>query len=345
MTRLLALLALLLGVALLAVVVHQADLPATWSYLVRLGWWGLGAILAVSVAGLACEAVSWLLTFAAIPATPRWWRRVARVLVVGEALELLAPVGALTGDSAKAILLRRRYGVSLREATTSLVLSRTTDIISLVVFIALGLALMVQGDHLPAAVQASAVAGLVALAALGGLFVAAQWQRPVARLTRWLASRATPRRLPTVLARVVAAVRDVEDRLVAFYRAHAARLLLSAIASFAEWVSGAYVTYLALGFFGTPVTLAEAVVIESLLLLVRSTLFFVPADLGTQDGALVVTCAAITGSASAGLALAAVRRARDLLVIGGGLALGMSAWSAARAAPVELADVRGDDAR
>jgi hypothetical protein len=64
------------------------------------------------------------------------------------------------------------------------------------------------------------------------------------------------------------------------------------------------------------------VIIEAFMLLVRTLFFFVPADIGTQEGALVIACSAITGSPSLGLALAAIRRARDLLFVAWGLGIG-----------------------
>jgi glycosyltransferase 2 family protein len=329
--RWLTIVALLMGAALLRFVIQQAHLATTWEYLMLLGWWGLAAIVLVAIAGLAFEAASWLLTFAAVPPTLRWWRRVSRVLLVGSAIELLSPLAALGGDSAKAIMLRYRYGISLGDATASLVLSRTTDIASLVLFNALGLALMLRADHLPIAVQRSAAAGLALLLLLGIIFFVAQWQHPVARAKRWIAKQAFAQsRAGRAIAGALETVADVEDRLVAFYLLHPKRLVLSTAASFAEWLSGAYLIYLALGFFGTPVTLGDAIIIESVVVLVRATLFFVPASIGTQDGAIVFMCATMTGSPSAGLALAAVHRARDLLMIAVGLSLGASSLNGAR---------------
>ena len=329
--RWLTIVALLMGAALLAFVIQQAHLATTWEYLMLLGWWGLAAIVLVAIAGLAFEAASWLLTFAAVPPTLRWWRRVSRVLLVGSAIELLSPLAALGGDSAKAIMLRYRYGISLGDATASLVLSRTTDIASLVLFNALGLALMIHADHLPIAVQRSAAAGLALLLLLGIIFFVAQWQHPVARAKRWIAKRAFAQsRAGVAITGALETVAEVEDRLVAFYLSHPKRLVLSTAASFAEWLSGAYLIYLALGFFGTPVTLGDAIIIESVVVLVRATLFFVPASIGTQDGAIVFMCATMTGSPSAGLALAAVHRARDLLMIAVGLSLGAASWNGAR---------------
>ncbi len=324
--------ALLIGLTLLAFVLQQAHLRATWEYLMLLGWWGLAAIVLVALVSLALEAISWLLTFPAIPANMRWWKRVSRVLLVGTAIELMNPLAALGGDSAKAILLRYRYGVPLPDATASLVLSRTTDVASLVLFNALGLALMLHADHLPLALQRSAAAGLAFLLLLGFLFFVAQWQQPVARGKRWLAAQQglATSRMGKAIGSALDTVGGVEDRLVAFYRSHPKRLVLSTAASFAEWLTGAYLIYVALGFFDTPVTLGDAIIIESVVVLVRSTLFFVPANIGTQDGAIVFMCAALTGSPSAGLALAAVHRARDLLMIAAGLFLGASSWTVAR---------------
>jgi hypothetical protein len=51
-------------------------------------------------------------------------------------------------------------------------------------------------------------------------------------------------------------------------------------------------------------------------------LFFVPGDVGTQEGALMLICGAITGSASTAFALATIRRVRDLLLVTAGLAIG-----------------------
>ena len=56
--------------------------------------------------------------------------------------------------------------------------------------------------------------------------------------------------------------------------------------------------------------------------LVRAGTFFIPANIGTQEGAFVVAITALTGDASLALSIAAVRRARGLAWIVWGLALG-----------------------
>ena len=58
------------------------------------------------------------------------------------------------------------------------------------------------------------------------------------------------------------------------------------------------------------------------MLLVRTVLFMLPSSIGTQEVTFVVVVGALTGSPSAAVALALVRRARELVWIALGLAAG-----------------------
>jgi hypothetical protein len=189
-----------------------------------------------------------------------------------------------------------------------------------VLFIAVGIACLLRVESLPRALRVGAVAGLAAFALAALLFFLAQRLRALA-LVRRLAARLGPR----VGARALAAfeaLRDVEDALVGFYRHHRARFGLSLGASLLEWTTGTVAAWFAVNALGQPIGWADAMAIEAFVVLVRSSLFFVPADVGTQEGALVLACGAVTGSPALGLALAAIRRGADLLWILWGLAVG-----------------------
>lgn len=77
--------------------------------------------------------------------------------------------------------------------------------------------------------------------------------------------------------------------------------------------------WLALYFLGARVSLAEAVVIESLIQAVSSVAFFVPGGLGVQEGGFVLIGGALGLDPSICLALAGARRIRDLLIFVPGL--------------------------
>ena len=77
--------------------------------------------------------------------------------------------------------------------------------------------------------------------------------------------------------------------------------------------------------------MADAWILESLVQLVRAGTFFIPANIGAQEGVYVFVVGALTGNASAGLAAALIRRCRELVWIAAGLAIGsVQAGGAAR---------------
>ena len=118
------------------------------------------------------------------------------------------------------------------------------------------------------------------------------------------------------------ALHEIEDQLVDYYASQRRRFALSTTAVLGEWMSGVFATYVAVNLLGYPITFVEAFVIDSFVALVRSVFFFVPADLGTQEGAQVLICSGITGSPELGLALATIRRSRDLAILALGALFG-----------------------
>lgn len=312
---------LVLGVSLLGVILYQTDLGEVEQQLLRLGWGGCLALFALFLAGFAALAGSWLVTLPQLSPSFAWLWRFGRVLMVGSALAEVTPLAGLGGEPVKALLLKRHYGIRYRDATASLVLARMTDLIAQVLFMALGFGLM-AGTDLPRAVRLGAAAGLAVFSLAILLFFLLQ-QRPAlawlrARLARgWLA-----RRLGTRGVAALDSLRDVERGLADFYSAERGRFALSVLLSLIDWAAGAAATWAAVNLLGFSLGVVDAIVIESFVILIRSALFFVPADLGTQEGALLLICSALTGSATLGVSLAAIRRGRDVLWIGLGLAIG-----------------------
>jgi hypothetical protein len=69
---------------------------------------------------------------------------------------------------------------------------------------------------------------------------------------------------------------------------------------------------------------------------VRSLTFFVPGHLGVQDGAITLIGQALTGSSEVGLAVALLRRGRELVWTAVGLAIG--AWFGLKNPDADTAD-------
>ena len=80
------------------------------------------------------------------------------------------------------------------------------------------------------------------------------------------------------------------------------------------WAMGAAEIWLALYFMDIPVTIADALLLESLILAVRAAAFFVPGAVGVQEGAFVLLGAVIGIGPEVALALSLIKRVRELVI-------------------------------
>lgn len=310
---------LLIGVALLGVVVAEIDVAEVGGQVTAVGL-GFAAIVAVYFVAFALDSVTWHLTIPSAPFDAAWAYRIWKVRMVGEAFNIVMPAAGMGGEPAKAVLLKKHYGTSYREGTASLILAKTINLIALVVFLVGGFVLMIGGTSLPAAYEGVAAAGLAALGAGVILFFAVQRFGITSLAGTWISRRPLGRRIEAVLHHV----RDMDARLVRFYRDSRGRFAVAFHLALLNWLLGVVEVYLTLLFVGHPVSWADAWIIEAVAQLVRTGTFFIPASIGAQEGAFLLVCGAITGSPSVGVAVSVVRRLREVIWIVWGFALGAS---------------------
>ena len=308
---------LLVGLGLLAWLFAQVDLEALIEAVAAIGW-GAAAVLAVYALVFTADTGVWLLTIRSFPADARHLYAAWKVRIVGELFNVITPLAGFGGEPVKAVLLKRHYGVGLREGTASVILYRTVATLALVLFLCGGFALALNAPAFPPAQKGVAGAGLVLLALGIGLFFLVQRYRITSLTGTWLSSLRIGRALDGGLHHI----RDVDERLVSFYTRDPRRLIAALGLSSLAWLLGALEIYLALRFLGQPVSFWDAWVIEGAAQLVRAGTFVIPASLGAQDGALFLVTAAMTGQPTTGLALAVVRRFRELVWLIGGALVG-----------------------
>jgi uncharacterized membrane protein YbhN (UPF0104 family) len=80
------------------------------------------------------------------------------------------------------------------------------------------------------------------------------------------------------------------------------------------WLIGTAEVWIALRFMGIPVSVNEAVVIESLVQAVRGAAFAIPGALGAQEAGLILLCGMFSIPPDQALALSLIKRAADLIV-------------------------------
>ena len=91
-------------------------------------------------------------------------------------------------------------------------------------------------------------------------------------------------------------------------------LLASGILHMAGWLAGIGEVLIVLSCMGHPVSVGEALVIESLVQFVRGAAFAVPSALGAQEAGLVILCGMFGIPSDQAVALSLIKRAADVVV-------------------------------
>ncbi len=306
------------GAAMFAALLAAFDLRQSLALVWQAGALGvLGLCLAYCVA-FSTDVLVWMQCLPALGRSLAWFARLTRVRLVGEAYNLVMPAGGFGGEPVKAVLLKQRYGLGYRDSTTGIALHRILGMAAQFVFVALAAIVMAAAVNLGPGLEAAVWIGIAIHAAMTAAFVLLPKLRVSSRLGRWLDRRSWARGM----AHALAAVEDVEHRVGAFGRAHRGLYRAGFALALLRWFAGTLEMWLALRLVGYPIDLSEAFVLEGILQLARSVSFFIPANLGAQDGALALAVAALTGSPAAGLGVALLRRIRELLFIAFGFAVG-----------------------
>ncbi|MBV8200137.1 MAG: flippase-like domain-containing protein [Acidobacteria bacterium] len=315
MDRAIRLFGLLIGLALLAWLWSHTDVAALLGVFPRIGW-GFVAILAARGATVVIDAAAWscLMTSGERPR----FRVVLPLRWIAESINTTLPAAQIGGDLVRARLLGRYIAAPAHGAATVAV-DFCLSLFAQILFTLLGFVLLVWLSRNASWWPVAASAALVPA------FAALSWELLVRRrllaLAEGWALRWHQQRLAGALASLGAAL-----ALVARGRAAIAASLGFHVASF---LGHAGELWLTLWLMGVPAGVAEATMLESLSLAVRSAAFLIPSGWGAQEASLVAL-AALTGlSADAALALGLVKRAREFAV---GLP-GLAAWMVAERRP------------
>lgn len=328
--RIVLTLALIFGLAVAVALIGYYGAASIAEQIARMGW-GLLAVLAVQVVALVCTAAAWrVLADAKIT-----FSLAMRLRLVREAVNQLLPVARMGGDLAGV-----RYAVLHRVrpplAAASILADKTLELASQAPFALAGVAVMVwigAGDD----ILAAAVAGTFVLAAIGGIFFAAQ---------HWGLLRLAERMIERLFARgndgAPNAFAGMHDQLLALY-ARRRRVAVALVLHLAAWVVGAAQIWLALRFMGHPVGVAEAFVMEALVQAISSAAFMFPAALGAQEAGYMLLGGVFGLAPEVGLALSLVRRVSTVVYGVPGLILwqvseGKRAWLTWAARRAGMAD-------
>ncbi len=303
----------LAGLGLAVWLIAQQDLGQIAGLLGQAGF-GLLLVAAAHVLFMAANGWGWAI---AMPGRQRpHMGRILELTWIRESVNTLLPVGRVGGELACYRLLRAR-GMGPGPAAGGLLIDMGLSVVAQLGFALLGLALlMATGRTLGWVATLGVVLGGALLAAP---FIAVQNARTFGRLSAWLARVSQGR-----LAGFGESSRRIDGYLRRAWRKP--RLLLWSF----SWqmfgnILGALQIWIALWLLGHPVSFLDALIIEALVQAVAAFAFAVPGGLGLVEAGYLGVGALMGLDAEVSLALALVRRLRELLLYLPGLA----AWALA----------------
>jgi putative membrane protein len=283
------------------------DLRAVFAAFAAVGWGLLGLAL-YRFLPILLHALGWrCLT----PASRPGWTKLLAFRWIGESINTLLPVGQIGGDVVRARLLAKS-GVTGASAGAGVAVDFLLGIASQAAFTLIGVVLLIG----LAVGNGGLVAAFTGLAFLLAAALALWWGQSrgmfekLAGFTAKL-SGGTWEGLSLKAERLDAEIKSLLAKPNRLFLAFAWRGL--------GWASHVGEAWLILYLMGAGSGWSQAFVLESLAWAVRSAAFIVPAAIGAQEGGIIAVALALGLPLEIGLALALVKRGRELLVCGPGL--------------------------
>jgi hypothetical protein len=302
--RLLTVACALGGSLLFAYVVRRAGVSEIIDGIQRVGW-GLLAILAIAGLRFALRAQCW--RWCMPPAAQVSFGQALSAFLAGDAMGSVTPLGLLASEPTKVFLTR--HHLATRESVASLAAENLIYGASVVAFIGIGLVVVLATVPLP---QGWLWAAWISLAAVSaGAFVAARALRGT-----WDPSRG-PR--PAWRERLAA----IRQTIIGFSTGHPERLWGAFAFDMGFHGLGILEVFLTLRWLlgDRSPTLVQAMAFEALNRAVTVAFKFVPFRIGIDEALSGAVAPALAVNPAAGVALAVVRKVRNVFWTGIGLAV------------------------
>ncbi|OGR07838.1 MAG: hypothetical protein A3K23_06960, partial [Desulfobacca sp. RBG_16_58_9] len=283
-------------------ILNEVGFDTLGDYLYRVGWYWPALLLPYGLVNFL-EAISWKYLILNLPPGISlhrlFWLRLG-----GESLNQLTPTASLGGELFKAARLQAD-GVPLDTATASVVIYKGILVLSLTLYIFMGLALAPL--FLPAAVAHFKFMslGALALAAAGITFVVIQRQAPCGSGIRFLTRLGW---CPGILKEKEGFLADLDTAMSRFYREYPGRAALAFTLFFLSWLLHAVEIYLIFWLLGHPISWGLALCLDALAMLFTAMGFFIPAAVGVQEGGNILLALGFNLGFTLGAAFSVLRR-------------------------------------
>lgn len=294
-------LGVLVGVALFAFVLAGRDLEEVARVLADSGW-ALAAMVAWRPVTFLLDAAGWRVLLG--PGKAKF-RHLLAARWVAESCNTLLPMAQVGGHVVRARLLARQ-GMEPATAGGVVLVDFTVGVFTQFAF-TLGAALLLlpTARELGWSLTAASLVFLLLVAIFAYTQRAGAFSLGAGLVQRMLRGRK--------LASMVGGAKALDETVRATYR-DKKRLAICGVWRLAGWMAKGVETYLALYFLGVPVSLTDALVVEALSTAAASAAFVVPGGLGVRDGSILLLAGLMGVDPSTALALALLKRGRELVL-------------------------------
>jgi putative membrane protein len=293
----------LAGAALFTALLVRQGLPQVSTAFAAAGW----AIIVVVIYHLAVpvflDALAWWALFPKSDRVPLWqlfWMR-----WIGESVSTLVPSAAVGGDVARA-RLAVLYGAPLPVAAASVLVDITLGVFVQIGFTLLGLALIVSVTGHEGFVGPTLIGALIGIGAIIGFYV-------VQRLGMF-------RFIGVIISRLAnssdwhSLVHSGEtlDKAIRTMYSRRSGVIACSLWTVLSLVIGSGEIWIALRAMSLHATIVNALILQSVILTIRSAMFPVPGALGVQEGGYVLVGNLLGIPGDAAFALSLIARVREL---------------------------------
>jgi len=302
--------ALLAGLALLTILIAWQGFGEVAGTLTTAGP-GLLVVTAFHLIPMLANTVAWRCLFQ--PADRLSGSKLLIARWVGESVNSLLPVAQVGGELAKARWIMP-HGIAGRIAGASVVVDLTITVLTQIIFTIIGLTLLIlrlgRDDIIIPVITGTAIISLLLaafyIAQRKGMFEKAAYLiERIAGGREWLS--------------LSGGAATLDQAIHAMYR-HRGQLAAASAWRLLGWMMGTGEVWLMMYFLGFPVSIMDALLLESLGQAIRAAGFIIPASLGIQEGGFLLLGAALGIPPHTALALSLGKRVRELLLGFPGLA-------------------------
>ncbi|MBI4531400.1 MAG: flippase-like domain-containing protein [Candidatus Latescibacteria bacterium] len=289
-----------IAVVLGITVAYRAEVVVALQGVFKIGWIAL-LIFPLFWLWNHTAAIGWRTLVTATtrhPAPPSW--RLAVIRLEAQAVNLVIPLGGVSGDVLRSSLLPRRHS-DLAQNTASVVLDTTASTVAGILFALLGLTL--YGAFLPLEKNILALWFGLSLLMVGLLGSAPSLLNRLARFHRL--------RTEDAFGRFLAPFQASEGLQSAFRRSVAWHLFERLLIAGEIWI-------IARG-LGQDIGIIEAFFATAVMAALTMVFFFIPAQAGVAEGGMALAFSVLGLTPTSGLTVALVRRGRQLVCGGIGL--------------------------